>query len=92
MATRVRLDLDPETFGRLVESAVATRPLGQDWPRSGAGPSIQSSSAPVMSGAEAEAPPECSPLWGLVLILGEIAVRIERQQTEEHAVVDENAA
>jgi len=57
----------------------------------GAGQWSQSPSTPVVSPADAEAPPESSPLWGLVLILGEIAVRIERCQ-KEHAVVDENAA
>jgi hypothetical protein len=63
-----------------------------DRPRTGAGHWSQSPSAPVTSGAETNAPPESSPLWGLVLILGEIAVRIEQCQTDEQAVVDENAA
>ncbi|MDP9473185.1 MAG: hypothetical protein M3Q71_21405 [Chloroflexota bacterium] len=29
--------------------------------------------------------PEASPLWGLVLVLGEIAERVERRRAEEHA-------
>jgi hypothetical protein len=45
-----------------------------------------------MSGAETEASPESSPLWGLVLVLGEIAVRIEHCQTEEQPVLGEDAA
>lgn len=28
--------------------------------------------------------PELSPLWSLVVVLGEIAQRVERGQTEEH--------
>ncbi|MDP9359170.1 MAG: hypothetical protein M3R02_28575 [Chloroflexota bacterium] len=28
--------------------------------------------------------PEASPLWGLVLVLGEIAERVERRRAEEH--------
>lgn len=28
----------------------------------------------------------CSPLWGLVLVLGEIADRVTRRLAEEHAV------
>jgi len=33
---------------------------------------------------EASEPAERSPLWGLVLVLGEIARRVERRQAEEH--------
>lgn len=29
--------------------------------------------------------PEASPFWPIVLTLGEIAERVERRQTEEHA-------
>ena len=45
-----------------------------------------------MGEAETEAPPESSQLWGLVLILGVIAARIERRQMEEQPVADANAA
>jgi hypothetical protein len=34
--------------------------------------------------SETEEPAERSPLWGLVLVLGEIAQRVERRQAEEH--------
>ncbi len=64
----------------------------QGGPRSDAGFAIRSPRASVMSGAETEASPESSPLWGLVLVLGEIAVRIEHCQTEEQPVLGEDAA
>jgi hypothetical protein len=45
-----------------------------------------------MSVADAEAPPEASPLWGVVLILAEIACRVERHMREEPAVSGELTA
>jgi len=38
---------------------------------------------------ETETQPEASPLWGIVLILGEIAGRVERRLAEEHVGFDE---
>jgi hypothetical protein len=40
----------------------------------------------------ADAPPESSPLWSLLLALAEIAARIERRHREEHEPAEEHAA
>jgi hypothetical protein len=44
----------------------------------------ETTSLPVESARQCDSRPEFSPLWGLALILGEIAVRIERRRAEEH--------
>lgn len=35
---------------------------------------------PQLNASDAGEPPELSPLWGLTLVLGEIALRVEREQ------------
>lgn len=49
-------------------------------------PSVSLTKCDELNVSAVEVPPEASPWWPLVLILGEIAERIERHQAKEHAV------
>lgn len=67
-------------------------PHERDWQGGHVGPSTTTPCPRVVSEEDPAAPPESSPLWGVVLVLAEIATRVERSGANEPVASDENAA